>query len=405
LLRVISLTLDGSFSTTVNFNSFNKPFAQGTTVINSDGTLSLTIGLSGESNIDSINMSVTPSSGSDSIIINSWATSSDYYKKWTEKGSISSLNVSRIIGDLKPNEKYSVKINGILFNNYIADGSGQISFNSTIDSNQNTFEVQLVQTNSNTNLVSSLNPSTVGQGVTFTAGVSAVAPATGTPTGSVTFKDGGTTLSTVILAGGQASYSTAALNSGSHTISAVYSGDSTFSSSTGSLMQTVTGSASLTVYESNTTANDIDNIGNSLLKAQSFTPTVSHAITRISLELMKMGSPSGNVVVHLRNTDSNGLPTGADLATGQIPCSAVTSGSANWYDFDLGISVTLNAGTRYAICMEASGSDRGSNGIWCYISTNNPYSSGWITESYDTGTNWKDVVSRTFDAAFKEWGR
>src|SRR5262249_45681549 len=51
---------------------------------------------------------------------------------------------------------------------------------------------------------SSLNPSVFGQSVTFTATVAAVSPGAGTPTGTVTFLDGQTTLGTTSLTGGTA---------------------------------------------------------------------------------------------------------------------------------------------------------------------------------------------------------
>src|SRR5262249_27585445 len=60
---------------------------------------------------------------------------------------------------------------------------------------------------STTTMVSSLNPSTVGQNVTFTATVAS--STTGIPTGTVTFKDGSTTLGTGSLSSGQAAFSTA----------------------------------------------------------------------------------------------------------------------------------------------------------------------------------------------------
>ena len=56
-----------------------------------------------------------------------------------------------------------------------------------------------------TALASSLNPSTYGQSVTFTATVSGTG---GTPTGTVTFKDGPTTMGTGTLTSGQAIFST-----------------------------------------------------------------------------------------------------------------------------------------------------------------------------------------------------
>ncbi len=60
-----------------------------------------------------------------------------------------------------------------------------------------------------------------GTSITFTATVSGVAP-----TGTITFKDGATTLGAVALSGGTASFSTSGLSSGAHSITASYGGDS-----------------------------------------------------------------------------------------------------------------------------------------------------------------------------------
>src|SRR5439155_11761280 len=59
-----------------------------------------------------------------------------------------------------------------------------------------------------TALVSSGSPTVFGQSVTFTATVSTVAPGAGTPTGTVSFKDGTTTLLTPNLVSGQATFTT-----------------------------------------------------------------------------------------------------------------------------------------------------------------------------------------------------
>jgi hypothetical protein len=84
-----------------------------------------------------------------------------------------------------------------------------------------------------TSLVSSANPSVLGQPVTFTAMVSPVAPSTGTPSGSVTFKDSATVLcSAVPLSAGQAACTVSSLSAGAHAVSAVYSGDASFAPST-----------------------------------------------------------------------------------------------------------------------------------------------------------------------------
>ena len=100
--------------------------------------------------------------------------------------------------------------------------------------------VQTVNQDSTTaTLVSSASPSVYGQSVTFTATVSANAPGSGTPSGSVTFMDGTTKLGTVTLSGGTASYNTAKLATGLHTITAAYNGSSSFTTSSAELSQLV----------------------------------------------------------------------------------------------------------------------------------------------------------------------
>ncbi|MGA2443262.1 MAG: Ig-like domain-containing protein, partial [Tepidisphaeraceae bacterium] len=101
---------------------------------------------------------------------------------------------------------------------------------------------QTVNQDATTSVVaSSANPSLFGQSVTFTATITADAPGSGIPTGSVTFKDGSTTLGTGTLNGsGVATFSTSNLSVGSHSITAVYGGDTDFVSSTSSAVnQTV----------------------------------------------------------------------------------------------------------------------------------------------------------------------
>jgi len=85
-------------------------------------------------------------------------------------------------------------------------------------------------------LTSSVNPSTFGQVVTFTATVSPT-----TATGTVTFYDGASSLGSGTLSSGTASYSTSSLIVGNHPITATYEGDSNVEGSTSSpLTQTVT---------------------------------------------------------------------------------------------------------------------------------------------------------------------
>ena len=133
------------------------------------------------------------------------------------------------------------------------NGSGQATFSSsTLAAGSHTVSVAFTGTNgwgnssgsgpnqvvnapggpTTTALASSLNPSLVKQNVTFTATVIAN-NSNGTPTGSVTFKNGNSTLATVTVnASGVAQYSTSTLAKGSHTIKASFTGTGGWTSST-----------------------------------------------------------------------------------------------------------------------------------------------------------------------------
>ena len=78
-----------------------------------------------------------------------------------------------------------------------------------------------------TTLSASPNPANPGQAVTLTA---TVTPATAT--GTVTFRDGSATIGSQALSNGSANLSTSGLAVGSHTLTAVYSGDANNSAST-----------------------------------------------------------------------------------------------------------------------------------------------------------------------------
>ena len=79
-----------------------------------------------------------------------------------------------------------------------------------------------------TKVIASLNPSVFGQPVKFTATVSS--GGSGTPTGTVIFFDGSTSLGSATLVNGHGSISTPVLQAGSHSITAVYQGSLKFNS-------------------------------------------------------------------------------------------------------------------------------------------------------------------------------
>jgi CSLREA domain-containing protein len=87
-----------------------------------------------------------------------------------------------------------------------------------------------------TTVLSSVNPSASGQSVIFTTTVTPPA-GTGTPTGTVQFKDNGANLGAAqtLNASGKGSISTLSLSLGTHAIIAAYSGDANFAASSGGL--------------------------------------------------------------------------------------------------------------------------------------------------------------------------
>lgn len=98
----------------------------------------------------------------------------------------------------------------------------------------------LINADSTTAASSSLNPAYRDSVVTLTATVSAANTGNGTPTGTVQFKiDGSAVGSPVTLTGGQATLDADPLAMGSHTITAEYSGDNKFYSSTTSFTQVI----------------------------------------------------------------------------------------------------------------------------------------------------------------------
>src|SRR3984885_9841957 len=97
-------------------------------------------------------------------------------------------------------------------------------------------------TSTTTTLTASPTTTTTRQTVTLTAAVSGA----GSPTGTVSFTDGGSTIGSATLSADKATFSTSALGTGSHTITAVYAGGSGDASSTSSsVVVTVTQPAPL----------------------------------------------------------------------------------------------------------------------------------------------------------------
>ncbi len=162
---------------------------------------------------------------------------------------------------------------------------------------------QSVDAGTSTGVVSNLNPSTFGNNVTFTATVTNTSGSGGTPSGSVDFFDvttgtdltpGGTPLS-----GGVATFSTATLSVGDHTISVVYTPAGDFLGSSGALTQSVDAGTSTGVVSNLNPSTFGNNV--------TFTATVTNTSG-------SGGTPSGSV-------DFFDVTTGTDLTPGGTPLS------------------------------------------------------------------------------------
>jgi CSLREA domain-containing protein len=172
----------------------------------------------------------------------------------------------------------------------------------------------------NTAVMSSLNPSTLGQSVTFTATVSG-----GTaPTGTVQFKDGGANLGApVTLVGVSATLATSALALGTHPITAIYSGDAGNTASTSPALNQVVNAAALIP----TTTTVISSLNPSMLgQSVTFTATVSGGTVPSGTVQFKDGAANLGVPVILVGVSAT--LTTSTLALGTHPISAIYSGDA-----------------------------------------------------------------------------
>ncbi|HBI42411.1 MAG TPA: hypothetical protein DDY78_06060 [Planctomycetales bacterium] len=132
--------------------------------------------------------------------------------------------------------------------------SGDANYNSVSSTVTQTVNPGQPQSATTTTLTTSGSPSAPGYPVTFTAYVAGQNG--GAPTGTVTFKNGATTLGTGTLVQGSsvstATFTTSSLSLGDHTITATYSGDPAFTASaSAALTQTVENEPTTTTLTSN----------------------------------------------------------------------------------------------------------------------------------------------------------
>src|SRR5262245_40162418 len=181
-------------------------------------------------------------------------------------------------------------------------------------------------------LGSSANPAATGQAVTFTARVAAVAPGAGTPTGSVTFKDGAVILGTVaVRADGTAPLTTSFAATGGHAITAVYNGDPNFVGTSQTITEPVLAGVSVSFAagtlrvtgdaQDNTIVVSRDTAGTILVNGVAI-PGVTVANTTVSF----LNGSDGNDNLSLDQTNGALPRANIDGGTGN---DTITGGSGN----------------------------------------------------------------------------
>jgi hypothetical protein len=180
---------------------------------------------------------------------------------------------------------------------------------------------QAVLNETQTTLKSSVNPTVYGESAIFFASVSATASGAGTPTGSVTFMNGSATIQTVALADGTATCSTSSLRPGSNSITAVYSGSSTFETSTSPAVTQTVNPANSTVSGSSTSTPNPPVFGQSITLLVSVTASSPGSGTPTGgLAVFKYGSTElGSSLLQEGTTSikTSALPAGTDVVTVQ----------------------------------------------------------------------------------------
>ena len=215
-------------------------------------------------------------------------------------------------------------INAVYVGNYNFNGSS-----ATVAQSINSMPTQI-------GVISSINPTFYEQPTVFTA---FVAGPTGTPTGTVTFKDGSTVLGTatlsVVQGADQASLLVSSLHPGSHTITATYNGAGPYAPSSATMTQTVVKATSLLVANPIITDQAALNRDGARLhltigEASATLTANGHPLAGRTIVFTAHGLENPSIPVCSAVTDSNGFAH-CDVTVNNVDNNLATIISANGY--------------------------------------------------------------------------
>jgi large repetitive protein len=204
-----------------------------------------------------------------------------------------------------------------------------------------------------TTVTATPNPSNVGQSVAFNVAVTSVPVGGAAPTGQVTLTQGSTVLTQLTLQNGIASFATSALPAGSTAITASYSGDSSYSASTGNV----------TAVVQSPTLTSLSSSSNPASQGQSVTFTASVTSsggTPIGSVTFTDGATvlASNVAV---NTSGVATLSTSALATGTHSIGASFTGSTGWQNSSSGTLTEQINQTSFATSTTVTSSPNPSN--------------------------------------------
>ena len=186
-------------------------------------------------------------------------------------------------------------------------------------------------------VVSTANPSVGGQAVTLRASVSAVGPASGSPVGTVSFRDATRDLGTAAWWFGSYSVSVSDLSAGNHAITATFNASTTFAGSSTTMTQTVVAastSVTLTSSSNPSTVGDAVTLKASVVPSAPSTAVVTGPVT------FSEGTQNLATVSPWYGAGTLALPK---LAPGAHVITATYAGDARTRSSSASLSLTIRA--------------------------------------------------------------
>ena len=306
-----------------------------------------------------------------------------FYDGTTSLGT-GTLNSSGVASYTTTAFQLSVGSNQSITADYSGDTNYNISTSSVLSQSVNT-------DGTTTSVNSSANPSVSGQAVTFTATVTANAPGSGTPTGTVTFYNNGTSIGngslSVVAGQDQATFTTSALSTANHSITAKYiNGDANFTASP-------TSSAITQAVDANTSTTVASGLSSSVSgQAVTFTATVTviapgSGTPTGTVTFFNNGASIGTKSLSVVGGHDQASLTTSTLSTGSDSITAAYNGSGNFNASPVSSAITqvVNmASTSVTVASSVNPSALGQSVT--FTATVSVVSPGSTAAAYPTGT-------------------